>query len=217
MKTVQEIISTLARSVQTMNGRHGSSHAVTAQLEFEESMLELFRARNGDAEFREPMQVMYRDDLVRTLAPLKHAKPGDCGFDLAYAPENSSGSGSSAAMLPIRILPGTFKLIPTGVYVKIPDGYFGLLCGRSSTFGKRGLFVVESRIDSGYTGELFVKLWHPAVSGGDFEQPVVPAVIEPWQRVAQLVLIPFNSPLLEIVDALPATQRGNTGFGSSGV
>lgn len=160
----------------------------------------------------ENLKVKYRDDRVRAMAPLRHAKPGDCGYDLAYAPE----AGKRDDYDKIRILPGTFKLVPTGVYVKIPDGYFGLLCGRSSTFGKRGLFVVESRIDSGYTGELFVKLWHPAVSGGDFEQPVMPAIIEPWQRVAQLVLIPYNSPFVEIVDELPATERGATGFGSSG-
>lgn len=222
MKDTRQLISTIARAVQTMNGRHGSSLATTALMEFEEAMLELITPE-------QPLQVRYRDERVRTMAPLKHAKPGDCGYDLAYAPEqcicpNHAHDERCPVCIPndpyyprIRILPGTFKLVPTGVFVKIPDGYFGLLCGRSSTFGKRGLFVVESRIDSGYTGELFVKLWHPAVSGGDFEQPVVPAIIEPWQRFAQLVLIPYASPQLEIVDELPSTERGATGFGSSGV
>jgi dUTP pyrophosphatase len=159
------------------------------------------------------MQVKYRTPETEKRLPLQHAKPGDCGYDLGYSPDPAwepPGDGT------LKVFPHTFKLVPTGVSVKIPDGFFGLLCGRSSTFGKRGLFVVESRIDSGYTGELFVKVWHPAVFGGDFQAPPGPAVIRPWERFAQIVVLPYVSPELEIVNELPVTDRGTSGFGSSG-
>lgn len=161
------------------------------------------------------LQVKYRDQEVRNRLPFKHQMPGDAGYDLGFAPEADFGDRRFAD--PIMLDPNTYKLVPTGVYVKIPDGYFGLLCGRSSTFGKRGLFVVESRIDAGYTGELFTKVWHPALWGGDFQQHHGRAEIRPWERFAQLLVIPFADPCeVEEVNELPETARGSNGFGSTG-
>lgn len=162
------------------------------------------------------LQVKYRDGDVQRNSPLKYAMEGDCGLDLAYAPELVRKPAGHQVYEDLNILPGTFKIVPTGVSVKIPEGNFGLLCGRSSTFGKRGLFVVESRIDSGYVGELFLKVWHPNVFGGDFQIPPSAAVIKPWERIGQIVIIPYERTSIQVVDELPDTQRGISGFGSTG-
>jgi dUTP pyrophosphatase len=167
------------------------------------------------------IQVKYRDRRVEERAPFRQAMPGDAGYDLYYAPPIGHAelpAGTKWAEDNIVLNPNTYKLIPTGVSVKIPDGYVGLVCGRSSTFGKRGLFVVEGRIDSGYTGELFAKVWHPGLWGDAFQRHHGQAVIKPWERFAQLIVIPYAHPCtVRVVAELPRTERGDKGFGSTGV
>lgn len=155
--------------------------------------------------------VKYLDPRVAEQCPFRPAREGDAGFDLCYAGDAE-----------LVINPHQRMLVPSGVAVKIPRGWVGIVCGRSSTFGKRGLFVVEGRIDSGYTGQLHTTVWHPAVFGDDVNGnrlPVEPVVIQPWDRLAQIVVVPHHAAGVFVLDGdedLPRTERGSFGYGSTG-
>jgi dUTP pyrophosphatase len=125
------------------------------------------------------------------------AHPGDAGLDLRAAE-------------PAKVAPGERAMIPTGLAVAIPDGHAGLVLPRSGLASKQGLTLANAPglIDAGYRGEVIV-----AVVNLDREHAVV---IEAGDRIAQLVVValPVVSPVL--VEELPASQRGEGGFGSSG-
>lgn len=109
----------------------------------------------------------------------------------------------------VKIMPGEIKAVPTGVRVAIPEGYVGLLFARSSlcNFGvmlANGVGV----IDSGYTGEIQVPLFNAFPRA--FEIPGC-------ARIAQLVVVPCELPTFRRVDELGGTERGEGGFGSTGV
>lgn len=133
--------------------------------------------------------------------PVKPALNGDAGLDLHYAGEKT-----------VRLEKGRAVTLPCGIAVKIPVDHFGLIKARSSTFMKHGLFVVDGVIDSGYTGELFINVWHPGLV--NFSDTVE---ILPRQRLAQLIIIPFKGCNIVFTNSLPATARGSNGFGSTGV
>lgn len=125
---------------------------------------------------------------------LRFAYPGDAGIDLQCAQS-------------VKIEPGGFADIPTGVSVQLPDGYWAMLTGRSSTLRKRGLLVSQGIIDQGYRGPLFAGVWNLT------EEPVY---VDKGDRIAQLILLPLFSGEIVVVDQLDPTERGTNGFGSSG-
>ena len=100
-------------------------------------------------------------------------------------------------------------MVSTGVSVAIPDGYVGLLFSRSG-HGLKGISLANSVgvIDAGYTGEIRVTLENHGRE---------PFEVYPNDRVAQLVIVPMITPAFRDVEALPATDRGHKGFGSTGV
>lgn len=104
---------------------------------------------------------------------------------------------------------GKFVKVPTGVRVSIPEGCFGLLAARSSLCN-RGLLMANGVgiIDSGFTGEIKVPL---------FNAGNLPNIVMAGERIAQLVVIPCELPTFRRVDELEDTERGNGGFGSTGV
>lgn len=99
-------------------------------------------------------------------------------------------------------------LMPTGIAVKIPEGYFGMIVPRSSS-GKLGIMLANTCgiIDSGYTGQLLLFVRNMTNS---------PVHIDKGMRIAQLIIIPYFSVTPELVDKLPETDRGTGGFGSTG-
>ena len=109
----------------------------------------------------------------------------------------------------IRILEeGKSIIISTGFYVEIPEGYVGLVFGRSSLGFKFDCTLANSVgvIDSDYRGEVKVKIHNHSDK---------PKMIEPNERVAQIVVVPcFNQ--FKQVDELTETNRGSSGFGSTG-
>lgn len=109
----------------------------------------------------------------------------------------------------VKFMPGEIKAAPTGVRVAIPEGYVGLLFARSSLCNW-GVLLANGVgvIDSGYTGEIKVPLFN--VSPCVFELPVC-------ARIAQLVIVPCELPTFRRVDELQETERGEDGFGSTGV
>lgn len=101
------------------------------------------------------------------------------------------------------------RMIGTGVAVEIPEGYFGALFARSGIASKRGLRPANcvGVIDSDYRGEIKVAI----INDSTYVQK-----IEPQERIAQLVILPYKSVELEQVDELDKTERGEGGFGSTG-
>jgi dUTP pyrophosphatase len=108
------------------------------------------------------------------------------------------------------IPPNHWANVKTGVRVEIPEGYFGLLCLRSSA-GKRGLSLLNTIgiIDSDYRGEIIAMIRNNNTH---------PVLLSDGTKVAQLVVIP-HLPLnnIETADTLTDTVRGVGGFGSTGV
>ncbi len=99
--------------------------------------------------------------------------------------------------------------INTGIAVKIPDGYVGLIKPRSGLAFKNGIDHMAGVIDADYTGE--IKLLLASHSDKDY------LIVERGMRVAQLVVVPCYMKDIEVVDSLEDTERGNNGFGSSGI
>ena len=127
------------------------------------------------------------------------ATEGAAGFDLCYAGEK-----------PIKVFTGQIALVPTGIKVEIPQGYAGVIKDRSGRALKQGLHVLAGVIDSDYRGEVNIVLIN---LGPD------PVVIEPGERVAQMVVVRiYDGPVLEVEEKeLSETKRGEGGFGSTGL
>lgn len=98
---------------------------------------------------------------------------------------------------------GTFD---TGVHIEIPAGHVGFLKSKSGLNVKSGI-QSEGVIDAGYTGSICVKLYNHGPKAVE---------IQKGQKISQLVILPIITPDLELVDDLEATERGNSGFGSTG-
>ena len=108
----------------------------------------------------------------------------------------------------IGVLPPNQSLcIDTGVHVAIPAGYVGMIKSKSGLNVKCGV-TSEGVIDAGYTGSMVVKLYN---HGDEVVR------IGRGQKISQLVILPIITPELELVDELESTERGNNGFGSTGV
>ncbi len=109
----------------------------------------------------------------------------------------------------VEILPHETKLIGTGISCAIPAGYFGGIFARSGLSLKEGLRPANcvGVIDADYRGEIKVSLHN------DSE---VKRVVEPNQKIAQLVVVPFLTVEFNEVDELDDTDRGEGGFGSTG-
>ena len=107
------------------------------------------------------------------------------------------------------IPPNGRVMIPTGFAVAIPEGHVGIMAVRSSMGAKNGINLANGIgvIDSDYRGELRVTLHNTT----DTEYTV-----RIGDRIAQLMVIPVACPPIEVVDELPATERGEGGFGSTG-
>lgn len=138
--------------------------------------------------------------LNKDAKDLAYAKAGDAGIDLSVI--------EFVALAPFGEQ-NYKKLLGTGISVKIPEGHFGLIVPRSS-MSKKGIMLANTCgiIDSGYTGELML-----------YVQNMTKDVnyINPGDRIAQMIIVPFTSVVLHSVDKLPETDRGTGGFGSTGV
>lgn len=123
--------------------------------------------------------------------------------------EYSAGADLYSVECPTNIMPGETKKIGTGIAVEIPEGYAGLVFARSGLSCKSGLAPANKVgvIDSDYRGEIFVFLHNH----GD-----VPRTVQPGDRIAQIVFVPFANALFNEVNDLSETVRGEGGFGSTG-
>ena len=111
---------------------------------------------------------------------------------------------------PVTIKPGERKLIGTGLYPEIPDGYEIQVRPRSGLSVKKGVTVLNTpgTVDSDYRGEICVNIIN--LSSESF-------VVNDGDRIAQAVVAPVVRALFEETDELSSTKRGEGGFGSTGV
>lgn len=124
--------------------------------------------------------------------PLAH-KEGDAGYDLVVSQR-------------VVVLPGEQASIPSEIAIQLPDGYWALIQGRSSSW-KRGLSVKASVIDAGYRGELWAdvhNLTHTEIE------------VLPGERIAQLIPFPLPPTLQWQQMPLDPSERGASGYGSTG-
>ena len=127
-----------------------------------------------------------------------------------YKTDGSSGMDLVANLEQVvKILPGEKKIIPTGISVAIPQQYEIQIRPRSGLAAKNGISVLNTpgTIDSDYRGEIKVILIN--LGKNVFE-------IKKNDRIAQMIICPIVKAELEEVENLPATVRGEGGFGSTG-
>lgn len=130
----------------------------------------------------------------------------------SYQSEQAAGL-DVAACLPegeLTVVPGRIAVVSTGIAMAIPAGFEGQVRPRSGLATKFGLTVVNSpgTIDSDYRGELRVALINLGRE---------PVAVTHGMRIAQLVIAPVARVVVSRVDELDSTDRGQGGFGSTGL
>ena len=129
----------------------------------------------------------------------------------AYATEQSAGMDLRADIeQPVTLRPLERRLIPTGLHIALPQGYEAQVRPRSGLALKHGITVLNTpgTIDADYRGEIGVVLVN--LSNEDF-------VVNPGERVAQMVIAQYEQAVLQTVDTLDETERGEGGYGHTGV
>ncbi len=128
----------------------------------------------------------------------EYARAGDAGADLVARDD---------VVLAAR---GGRALVPTGLAVAIPAGHAGLVLPRSGLALRHGVTVLNAPglVDAGYRGELHVVLVNT--------DPEADYTVHRGDRIAQLVIVAVEQVSISVVAALPGSERGEGGFGSSG-
>lgn len=125
-----------------------------------------------------------------------YAKPGDAGCDIRYFGDKQ-----------IELLPKKSVLIPSGINIKLPEGYEAQVRPRSGLASK-GIVANLGTIDECYIGEIGIIL---------FNFSDVPFYINPLDRIAQLVFNKVEQANFIQVEELETTERGEGGFGHTGI
>lgn len=135
--------------------------------------------------------------LDKELPLPRYAKPGDAGIDIY-------------SRVDVTLEPGERALVPTGIAIALPNGFAAFVHPRSGLAIKHGVTMVNApgTIDAAFRGEVQVILInHDRVNAISFKR---------GDRIAQLVIQRVESAELIEVEALPGTERGTGGFGSTG-
>ena len=127
----------------------------------------------------------------------EYSHPGDAGADLHAAEA-------------VQLAPGARATVGTGVSLALPDGYVGFVVPRSGLAARHGITIVNSpgTVDAGYRGEIRVTLLNT-----DSTQEYSIAI---GDRIAQLIVQPVTRARFVPVEHLPGSERGESGFGSTG-
>ena len=140
------------------------------------------------------------DDRLLDQMP-QYATPGSAGLDLRACLDE-----------PITIGPNAWQLVPTGMAIHLNDPSFAaLILPRSGLGHKHGIVLgnLVGLIDSDYQGPLMVSAWN---------RSTVPFVLNPMERLAQLVIVPVVQAHFNVVEDFDSvSQRGSGGYGSTGV
>ena len=127
-----------------------------------------------------------------------------------YQTSQSAGMDLRANIdAPVLLKPLDRKLIPTGLHIALPEGYEAQIRPRSGLAIKKGITVINTpgTIDPDYRGDIGVVLVN--ISNEDF-------VVQPGDRIAQMVINKFEQAEFEVVEELDETERGEGGFGHTG-
>jgi dUTP pyrophosphatase len=137
---------------------------------------------------------------ARMRAQLPHyATAGSAGLDLRACIDQ-----------PITLAPGQTELVPTGIAIHLDDpGLAAVILPRSGLGHKHGIVLgnLVGLIDSDYQGQIFVSTWNRGNA---------PFVLNPMERLAQLVVVPVVQVEFNVVDDFAKSSRGAGGFGSTG-
>lgn len=135
--------------------------------------------------------------ITASILP-SYAHPGDAGADLH----------SAQALV---LAPGERALVGTGVSIALPDGFAAFVVPRSGLAFKHGITIVNApgTVDAGYRGEIKVTLLNT--------DRTAPYAIAVGDRIAQIIIMPVSRATFIPVDRLPGSQRGENGFGSTGL
>ena len=131
-----------------------------------------------------------------------YATLGSAGMDIrANLPDIS---------VPLTLMPTEQKIIPTGIYVELPEGTFGMITPRSGLAAKHSISITNSPgiIDFSFRGQIQIIL----INLGKY-----PFDVNHGDRIAQMLLMKYENVEWEIVDELSETERGEGGFGHTGV
>ena len=147
------------------------------------------------------LQVKILNSKIGKSIPLpSYSTLGSAGMDLRACLEES-----------LDLVPTETSLIPTGIAIFVEDpSYAALILPRSGLGHKHGIVLgnLVGLIDSDYQGELMISAWNRGASN---------FTIEPGDRIAQLVVVPVQQVEFSVVNEFLSTDRGNEGFGSSGL
>lgn len=144
------------------------------------------------------LDVKILDARLRDQLP-EYATAGSAGLDLR-----------ACIAAPLTLQPGETELIPAGLAIHLADpGVAAVILPRSGLGHKHGIVLgnLVGLIDSDYQGQIFVSTWNRGSA---------PFVIQPMERLAQLVIVPVVQVALNVVDDFAASRRGAGGFGSTG-
>jgi dUTP pyrophosphatase len=146
------------------------------------------------------LKVKVLDPRIGREFPLPHhATAGSAGVDLR-----------ACLAEPLVLEPGRTALIPTGIAIHLDDpGLAAVLLPRSGLGHKHGIVLgnLVGLIDSDYQGQVMVSCWN---RGSE------PFIVQPGERIAQMVVVPVVQVQLEVVEEFEASRRGAGGFGHSG-
>lgn len=176
--------------------------------------------------FKKCPVMLYTSEFGHKMA---YAKPNDIGMDIPVVIERKVVDGTrrfeinnirdhdilvarnfligKSAIVP----PNSWATFPSGLCVKIPDDSWMFIASRSSTCFNKGLISFYGILDSGYVGEILARVYNPThddirVDNGD--------------KLCQAIIVPryngYHGLKIQLADKLPLTDRGTTGFGSSG-
>lgn len=129
----------------------------------------------------------------------------------AYATSGSAGLDLRACLdAPLKLAPGKAELVPTGLAIHLDDpGLAAMILPRSGLGHKHGVVLgnLVGLIDSDYQGQLMVSCWNRGAT--EF-------IVQPGERIAQMVIVPVVQVRLEVVDDFATSARGAGGFGHTG-
>ena len=156
------------------------------------------------------MEIKYSQTNEHGKAPFQ-ANSSDAGYDL-FSKEYST------------IEPFQRKLVSTGINIEIPDGFYGRIAPRSGLACKKGIDVMAGVIDSGYRGEIKVLLINLNFEGYNIKPSAFESIfgsanrvnIKPGDRIAQLIIEKCYKVDWTKMKILENSERGQSGFGSSG-
>lgn len=144
------------------------------------------------------LDIKILDERVRAQLPA-YATPGSAGLDLR-----------ACIGEPVTLGPGDTHLVPTGLAIHLADPTLAaVIIPRSGLGHKHGVVLgnLVGLIDSDYQGQLMVSCWNRGRE---------PFVLQPLERIAQLVVVPVVQVRLNVVESFEASERGAGGFGSTG-